>query len=127
MTIKALRIDPADNVATLLEDGRDGDPVAAGDLSVVLSGDVARGHKVALAPIAAGDAVVKYGAPIGHATRAIAAGEHVHSDNLATALAGRSDYRYEPGPAAPATAAATRFMGYRRADGRVGTRNEIWI
>jgi altronate hydrolase len=127
MTIKALRIDPADNVATLLEDGRDGDPVAAADLPVVLSGDVARGHKVALAPIAAGDAVVKYGAPIGHATRAIAAGEHVHSDNLATALAGRSDYRYEPGPAAPANAVATRFMGYRRADGRVGTRNEIWI
>ncbi|MES2044498.1 MAG: altronate dehydratase family protein [Pseudomonadota bacterium] len=127
MTLKALRIDPADNVATLLEDGRAGDSVVVDGVSVVLGEDVAQGHKVALAPVTAGEALIKYGAPIGRARHAIAAGEHVHSDNLATALSGRLDYRYAPTPAAAPIAAATRFMGYRRADGRVGTRNEIWI
>ncbi|MDH7974388.1 altronate dehydratase family protein [Sphingomonas sp. AR_OL41] len=131
MTARALRIDAADNVATLLDDGHDGEHVMVGDAGVALRGDVARGHKVALAAVAAGDALIKYGAPIGRATRAIAAGEHVHSDNLATALSGTLDYHYQPAPrTVPAVAApgvATQFLGYRRADGRVGTRNEIWI
>lgn len=128
MTARALRIDAADNVATLLDDGHDGEHVTVGGTGVVLRGDVARGHKIALAAVAAGEALIKYGAPIGRATRAIAPGEHVHSDNLATALSGTLDYSYRPAPRpVPAPAAATRFLGYRRADGRVGTRNEIWI
>ena len=127
MTLKALRIDPADNVATLLDDGRAGESVVVDGRSIVLRGDVARGHKVALTDVAAGDALIKYGTPIGRAMRSIAPGEHVHSDNLATALSGRLDYRYAPAPVAAPATAATIFMGYRRADGRVGTRNEIWI
>ncbi|MFA5966542.1 MAG: altronate dehydratase family protein [Sphingomonas sp.] len=127
MTTRALRIDVADNVATLLDDGHDGELVMVGDLSLALRGDVARGHKVALTAIAAGDPLIKYGAPIGRATRAISAGEHVHSDNLATALSGKLDYRYQPAPRRPPADTGGRFMGYRRADGRVGTRNEIWI
>ncbi|HSI17815.1 MAG TPA: SAF domain-containing protein, partial [Sphingomonas sp.] len=123
MTIRALRIDAADNVATLLEDGHGGESVLVGGLSVTLREDVAQGHKVALAPVAAGEALIKYGAPIGLARHAIAAGEHVHSENLATALSGRLDYRYAPTPTVAPVAAATTFMGYRRADGRVGTRN----
>ena len=127
MTIKALRIDASDNVATLLEDGQAGDSVVIGDRSIILRESVGQGHKVALTEVAAGEPLVKYGAPIGHARHDIAAGAHVHSDNLATALSGRLDYRYTPTPdAAPATADTT-FMGYRRLDGRVGTRNEIWI
>lgn len=105
------QVDPRDNVATVLADG----------------GPVPRGHKVALLPIAAGDAVVKYGFPIGHATRAIAPGEHVHSHNLATALTGALDYRYTPVAPEPAAASDATFRGYRRADGRVATRNEIWV
>jgi len=127
MTIRALRIDAADNVATLLEDGRGGESILVGDLPVALREDVAQGHKVALAAVAAGAPLIKYGAPIGLATRAIAAGEHVHSANLATALSGQLDYRYAPVPFATPTRAATSFMGYCRADGRVGTRNEIWV
>ncbi|MEG3147986.1 altronate dehydratase family protein [Sphingomonas sp. RT2P30] len=131
MTARALRIDAADNVATLLDDGYDGERVTVGDAEVALRGDVARGHKVALAAVAAGEALIKYGAPIGRATRAIQPGEHVHSDNLATALTGTLAYRYQPAlPAAAPIArpgAAPQFLGYRRADGRVGTRNEIWI
>ena len=121
---RAVRVDPADNVATLLDDGQAGESVAG----VTLTDDVPRGHKVALMPIAAGDPVVKFGFAIGATRRAIATGEHVHSDNLATALAGALDYRYAPAtqPLVSAAEAAT-FEGYVRGDGRVGTRNEIWI
>jgi len=127
MTIKALRIDATDNVATLLEDGHSGDSFAIGDASLLLREDIGRGHKVALSAVTAGEPLIKYGAPIGVATHDIAAGEHVHSGNLATALSGRLDYHYAPAPFAAPAEAGTRFMGYRRADGRVGTRNEIWI
>ena len=55
------------------------------------------GHKYALRPIAAGENVIKYGMPIGHATRDIAAGEHVHTHNLATNLGEKAEYRYAGG------------------------------
>ncbi|MFL5582961.1 MAG: UxaA family hydrolase [Gemmatimonadaceae bacterium] len=95
---------------------------------VVTLEEVPAGHKLALRSIAAGEPVAKYGFPIGAATQPIAAGAWVHSHNLKTRLAGAVEYRY-----APAERAATRaypratFDGYRRASGRVGTRNEIWI
>lgn len=71
-------VDQRDNVATVLDDRAhllalaDGRPCAAG---------VPFGHKVALAPIGAGGAVIKYGVAIGQASTAIAAGEHVHVHN----------------------------------------------
>jgi len=122
--IKALTIAPGDSVATLLEDGRAGDRVA----DIVLAADIPRGHKVALAPIAAEQPVIKFGFPIGIARSAIGPGEHVHSDNLATGLSGAGSYAYAPraAPAADAPSRAT-FQGYVRADGSVATRNEIWI
>ncbi|MGR6329174.1 UxaA family hydrolase [Sphingomonas sp. XXL09] len=124
MMARALQIDARDTVATLLEDGRVGD-VAMG---VTLAADVPRGHKVALAPVAPGEPVLKFGYPIGRATRPIVPGEHVHSDNVATALEGSGAYRYDPQPQAQiATASTATFEGYVRADGRVATRNEIWV
>ena len=127
MTANAVRIDSGDNVATLLADVAAGETVVADGAPVTASVAIPRGHKVALAPIAAGEAVIKYGFPIGHATAAIAPGEHVHSDNLATALAGQEAYAYAPAPRANLAAGDATFLGYRRADGRVGTRNEIWV
>lgn len=121
---KALTITPGDSVATLLEDAAAGERVA----DVVLRTAVPRGHKVALAPIAADQPVMKFGFPIGIARRPIAPGDHVHSDNLATGLSGTESYHYDPRPApAPEVPAGATFEGYVRADGRVGTRNEIWI
>lgn len=125
---KALRVDPRDSVATLLDDAQAGAVVTVGDSELTLSDDIGRGHKVALASIAAGDPLLKYGYPIGTATQAIAAGAHVHSHNLKTALKGTLAYRFDPVDtvAGPGASAAT-FEGYVRADGSVGTRNEIWI
>jgi altronate hydrolase len=127
--VAALRIHPGDNVATCLADAAAGDRVAVDGKTIALIDAVPRGHKFALAPIACGAAVVKYGFPIGVATADIAAGAHVHSHNLATALSGDDDYRYLPHHrAVPVPSPRPRsFAGYRRADGRVGTRNEIWI
>ncbi|QNO28158.1 altronate dehydratase [Sphingopyxis sp. OPL5] len=127
--VTALRIDPGDTVATCLADTAADDRITVDMATITLIDAIPRGHKFALAPIARGDAVIKYGFPIGVATADIAAGAHVHSHNLATALGGGDDYHYAPrGAAPPAPPVAIRsFAGYRRADGRVGTRNEIWI
>ncbi|HEU0076521.1 MAG TPA: UxaA family hydrolase, partial [Longimicrobiaceae bacterium] len=71
---------------------------------------------------------VKYGFPIGVATEAVPAGGWVHSHNLRTGLSGTLDYRYRPvRREVEVPAVMPTFMGYRRADGRVGTRNEVWI
>jgi altronate hydrolase len=125
--MRALQIDPADSVATLIDPVSAGESVEVRKAVLTARNDIPRGHKIALVDIAAGADVIKYGVPIGHATRAIAAGEHVHTHNLATNLSGTLDYRYRP--TAPATTAGDMptFQGYRRADGRVATRNEIWI
>lgn len=84
------------------------------------------GHKYALCDIAEGEQVIKYGYPIGVAATNIKKGEWVHSHNLKTGLGEILDYKYEPIPT-PAEKDEDTFMGYLRADGRVGIRNDIWI
>ena len=82
---RAIVLHPTDNVATLLADGRAGQDCALegeADGTLCLADDVGFGHKVALCDIAAGDRVIKYGAPIGGATQAIASGHHVHVHNV---------------------------------------------
>lgn len=85
------------------------------------------GHKYAVRPIQKGENVIKYGNPIGHATADIAVGEQVHTHNLATNLSGKLEYTYTPTDLHRETRPAPTFMGYRRADGKVGIRNEVWI
>ncbi|MCL4466069.1 MAG: UxaA family hydrolase [Chloroflexi bacterium] len=53
-----------------------------GSVEVVAAGNIPLGHKIALAPVATGEKVIKYGYPIGKAVQPIAKGEHVHSHNL---------------------------------------------
>ena len=89
------------------------------------------GHKYAIKPIKAGENVVKYGMPIGHATCDIAVGDHVHVHNVSTNLGECLEYEYRPDASLsePAKKAADIpvFKAYRRKDGRVGVRNEIWV
>ena len=85
------------------------------------------GHKVALRPIAVGEAVRRYGQIIGFATAAIAPGEHIHTHNLGMGEFSK-DYAYsrDARPTPRANAERT-FQGIRRRDGRVATRNYIGI
>ncbi len=84
MTVSAIRLHPSDNVICLLRAHVLGErPEFVGGRGFPLLSDVPLGHKVATDRIASGGEVVKHGAPIGHATADIAAGEHVHLHNLA--------------------------------------------
>ena len=85
------------------------------------------GHKYALRPIPAGAPVVKYGLPIGHAIRDIAPGEHVHTHNLKTDLAGNLEYAYAPDFAAPPVHCDRTFLAFPRPDGQFGIRNDLWV
>ena len=93
--------------------------------NVTLSGPIAAGHKFALAPLTKGCRVIKLGHAIGIASTDIAAGDHVHTHNLAFAAhADRSNMGTEL--VQPAALDAV-FKGFCRTDGRVGTRNAIAI
>ena len=85
------------------------------------------GHKQALCDIADGENIIKYGYPIGHATEDIKKGDTVHSHNMKTNLSGLSEYKYTPKLHDLPKGNGGTFMGFRRSDGQVGIRNEIWI
>ena len=121
-------IDSHDDVAVAIRDLEPGEAVAAGALTIEIAETIPRGHKVALRHIGAGEEIRKYGWPIGRARSNISPGSLVHTINLATQLSGLDAYEYQPAaPLSPTSCDDSTFMGYRRANGRVGTRNEIWI
>ncbi len=85
------------------------------------------GHKYAIKNIGKNEQVIKYGMPIGTATENICKGDHVHTHNVATNLSGKLEYTYSPDFVLPEIKCNRSFMGYRRADGQVGIRNDIWV
>jgi len=86
----AIRIHPDDNVICLLRAHDTGErPAVEGVETPILTGPVPAGHKVALAAVATGGQVLKYGHAIGRATQAIAPGDHVHLHNLEGLWEGR--------------------------------------
>ncbi|MGQ8817385.1 UxaA family hydrolase [Serratia sp. NA_13] len=123
-----VKIHSLDNVAVALRDLAAGETLALEAQTIRLVQPVTRGHKFALQPIAAGEAITKYGLPIGHALEAIASGEHIHSQNAKTNLSDLDSYQYQPAfSALPPQAADREVQLYRRASGEVGIRNELWI
>lgn len=123
------RVAAEDHVAVALRDLAANETIAVGERAIEVTESIPRGHKVAIRAVAAGQSVLKYGWPIGRATADIAIGAHVHSHNLETLLSGTHDYEYETSAPEQVSTAANpaKFLGYRRANGKVGTRNEIWI
>ena len=123
-----LQINKLDNVAVALKDLAKGDIVSVNDFTVTVQEDIPSGHKIALKNIAAGENIIKYSFPIGHANGAIAPGSHVHTHNLKTNLGSILSYEYNPvAPVALPVSNKTTFMGYKRENGTVGTRNNLWI
>jgi altronate hydrolase len=119
-----------DDVAIAVRDLQPDEMLSIRVPAVRVRESIPRGHKMALRDLRSGELVRKFGWPIGRARADIPAGSLVHTANLSTRLEGLSEYRYEPvtprEPAAGSRASRT-FMGYRRSNGRVGTRNEIWV
>jgi altronate hydrolase len=121
-----IRIHPDDDVVIARQQLLGG-TVLASEGGVTVAGLVPPGHKVAVRAIAAGAPVRRYGQVIGHATQAIAPGQHVHVHNLALSSFARA---HEPGAGARPTdfvPAPATFDGIVRDDGRVATRNYIGI
>ena len=122
-------IAPGDSVAVALEPIAAGAQIGVAGSAVTVNADIPKGHKVAVRGHAAGDPVIKYGHGIGHASQRIAAGEWVHTHNLATALGGEAAYQ-QGGSQTPSLSVppmSRTWRGYLRSDGRAGTRNEVWI
>ncbi|HWA00201.1 MAG TPA: altronate dehydratase family protein [Caulobacterales bacterium] len=122
------RVHPDDDVAVALGEIASGEQASFGDGALRAREAIPTGHKIALRDLGPGEDVKKYGFVIGRAKVAIAAGAHVHTHNLATALNGERQFTYAPtAPRAAHMASAETFLGYGRADGRYGVRNEIWL
>ncbi len=101
-----MQINPLDNVSVNLDNG----------------------HKYALKDIKAGENIIKYGMPIGHAVCDIKKSEHVHSHNMKTNLSGTLEYSYSPVSCKIEKADnMLYFDGYVRENGDVGIRNDVWI
>ncbi|MDM3334063.1 altronate dehydratase family protein [Citrobacter sp. Cb127] len=123
-----IKIHTLDNVAVALADLAEGTEVTVDGQAVILRQAVSRGHKFALCDIAQGENVIKYGLPIGHTLVDVAAGEHIHAHNTRTNLSDLDTYSYHPDFQAELVQPADRDVQiYRRANGEVGVRNELWI
>ncbi|HYK35615.1 altronate dehydratase family protein [Alloacidobacterium sp.] len=122
-----IRLHAADNVAVARVSLSPG--IVLSEFGISMKTPIPTGHKIALKAIAAGEAIFKYGQVIGHATRPIEAGEHVHSNNLAiTDLHLRHEFCVDAvAPEFFPEADRATFLGFKRSDGRVGTRNYLAI
>lgn len=121
---KTIVIAPQDSVGIALVLLKKGDTAE----NVLLAEDIEKGHKFALRAIKSGERIIKYGEVIGRATADIAAGEHIHSHNMATNLEGTLEYSYNKKDIMPIQKAENRrVMVYERKNGDVGIRNELWV
>jgi len=120
-----IRLDAGDNVVTVTTALDAGTAVE----QVTTTGLVPRTHKIATAPIQEGEAVRKYAQIIGYASTDIQPGDHVHTHNVAFRNTD-ADYEFatdlKPVTFVPEDERDS-FMGYRRENGKVGTRNYIGI
>ena len=123
-----IKINPADNVAVAIHDVEAGGCFDIDGVQITPKALIPAGHKVALRDMNEGEDVIKYGFPIGHLLLAVPKGGLIEHSVLKTNLEGLLEYSYQPDltEIAPASEMAT-FNGYRRADGRAGVRNELWI
>ncbi|WP_393959919.1 UxaA family hydrolase [Priestia megaterium] len=125
---EVIRIHQEDNVAVALRDFLAQENFMVNGKEVSLKEEVKRGHKIAITPISAGNNIIKYGFPIGHATHSISPGEWVHTHNTKTNLNRINEYEFHQKLAAPKEKKQSlTFKGYRRKNGNVGIRNELWI
>lgn len=128
-----IKINPADNVAVAIKPLKAGATVTVDGKSITLNADIPAGHKFLLCDLQQGADVIKYGYPIGHLNESHKQGDYVCHDHIHTNLGGLLEYTYS-GDSEQLTKISNQtspdgstFMGYRRKNGDVGIRNELWI
>ena len=123
-----LKINPADSVVVCLQPKKKGEIIEVDGLSIALNQDTPAGHKVLIKDVKEGEDIIKYGYPIGHARQDLKAGDWVNENNLKTNLSGTLEYTSQPVGKELSIANENRtFKAYKRKNGDVGVRNEIWI
>lgn len=123
-----IKINPKDNVVIVLKNYKKGETINLdGDILTLLE-DVYKGHKISLKEIKKDENIIKYGMPIGHATTHIKKGEWIHTHNTKTNLKDLNNYIYTPEFQDKVLDLEKRSVEvYRRKNGDVGIRNELWI
>lgn len=125
-----LKINPADNVIVAIQSLAVGTTIKVNDQEVTIQTDIPAGHKCALKDFAEGEDIIKYGFPIGHACHAVKQGCLINHDDIKTNLEGTLDYsdiKLKGLKKQLPSGEQLTFQGYKRADGQVGIRNEVWI
>jgi altronate hydrolase len=123
-----IKVNSADNVVVALTDLQKGFVLDVDSKQITLLEDVKRGHKIAIEDIAIDKNITKYGYAIGHATSDIKKGQWIHSHNAKTNLSGTLEYSYNHKQEEYKTAIKNlTFKGFRRDNGLVGIRNELWV
>ena len=129
MRPRFLKIHENDNVVIALSSINKGEIIDPGGKEIQILEDIKTGHKIAVKNIESGENIIKYGHVIGHAAKNIMPGEWIHSHNMKTNLSDVIEYKYESVRFSGKSENPKHhtFMGYKRKNGRVATRNEIWI
>jgi altronate hydrolase len=123
-----LKINENDNVVVALKDFAKDENIEIDSKTIKLKEDIKRGHKISIKEIKNNENIIKYGFPIGHATKDILDGEWVHTHNVKTNLDGIKDYNFNQKLVENIFQnKSLTFKGYRRKDRSVGIRNELWI
>ena len=124
---RVIQLHPSDNVCVAVIPLEAGSEIELDGRTIRLISAVPMGHKIATSAIEQGEPVRKYGQIIGHTTQAIAPGDWVHTHNLAMQDFHRDHASATCIPPDPAPITGRTFLGYRRAGGRVGTRNYVAV
>ncbi|AJG98597.1 altronate hydrolase [Clostridium beijerinckii] len=123
-----IKINEKDNVVVALRDLSKSEIIEVENKKIEIKEDIKRGHKVAISDFKVNDNVIKYGYPIGHAVKEISIGEWIHTHNIKTNLDGIMEYNFNQQLKQVSIENKNlTFDGYRRANGNVGIRNELWI
>lgn len=121
-------IHPADNVVIALRALTAGTVLEVNGERIALINDVDKGGKIARRTMKKGDAVIKYGSPIGFLTADVAVGQWVHTHNLKTTLSDELSYRYQPDfPPVKVSLPERQILAYPRENGDIAVRNELWV
>ena len=123
-----IKINSKDNVVIVLRNYKKDEVIKIDEKEIKILQETMKGHKIALENISKGENILKYGMPIGYALEDIKVGEWVHTHNIRTNLKDLSTYEYTPEFEKELSSSNKRKVKvYRRKNGDVGIRNELWI